>query len=297
VFSALIASSITTLASVAAAVIDTRLGVSTIVPQEWGWAGEDLSPEATQRYQTWRKILGLVVRILADTQALVGFTMLINAYINLRQQHDPTASLLDFQDAYMTLSVYLSCLASCSHLASLLVMRDYIDRHRTATTLRIILIVLFGTLLTVTIDLSEYAFQPFFVVMEKVLVNIMGMSRSAEFHLEYAAAPIIMMYIFWISIDQLVKPLRTRVQSLWPRVRSFTIRWALVWLRDDRRLGEAQYARITSPLKALGNFQLFSHPIIVFLLQLLFALVCLTFTLLLIFTPAPPRRPEDRALE
>jgi len=174
-------------------------------------------------------------------------------------------------------------------------MRDYIDRRRTVTTLRIIVIVLFGTLLTVTIDLSEYAFLPLFLVMEKVLINIMPMPRSVEYNLEYAAPPIVMFYIFWVSVSQLVKTLRIRVQNLWPKVRPFTIGWALDWLKDER-LGEARYTRMKRPLKALGNFLVFSHPIIVFLLQVLFAIVSLTFTLLLRFTHAPATRPEDRAL-
>lgn len=161
-----------------------------------------------------------------------------------------------------------------SHLASLQMMR--LDKNHTTTYLRVGVIVVFATFLTITIDLNRYAYQPAFVVMEQVLVNHLHFSEDVESVLEYLVPPLIMFWIFWISIAQLVEP------------------WNNCWLRQAVK-AKRRYSRLAPFGKAVLRFVVFGHPLAVFFLQVTFAGISVTCALLQRFTPAPQPTPSEIA--
>jgi hypothetical protein len=297
-----IASIWTTAASIIAAIIDGMLGYSTIIPpgmqRRLFPALSDDRLNERERLEFWQKISSLSIRVLADTQAFMGLSLITCAYINIPAAADSTG-VLGYQDAHFTLAVYLACLSSSSHVASLLVMRDQIDTHRTTTLIRVVVMSIFALLLTITIDLSSYAFQPFFVGLERLLIWKMHVPETAEWILEYALPPMVMIYIFWISITQLLFS-RTYLHHhalhlLWRKLRRFTIGFALDWLKSERRLGIERYDSIVSPVKTLIRFCVFSHPMVIFLLQIAFAVISLVFALCQKFTQAPVPTETERA--
>jgi hypothetical protein len=211
----------------------------------------------------WHIALQCYVLASADTAVISGAALLLSAYANLPLTSGSQRSPLDFQDAYFTLCTYL-CSAFCScHLASLLVLRDRVKRHPLSTRIRVGLLTVFAVLLTVTIDLSRYAFEPVFVEMERVLVFRMGLPVAFEYDfLEYFLPPLFMAYAFWISV------------------------YNLLWRPDEK---------VERPLwRKVLRFIVFSSPATVFALQLIFTLGSVTFVLLQKFTKAPPPTADER---
>lgn len=82
-------------------------GQSKILPTRWR-----SQRRALARYTRCRLLLATAVTVLADAQAFIGIVLLMSVYINLPQVEMSNASLLDFQDNYFTLAVYLACLSS-----------------------------------------------------------------------------------------------------------------------------------------------------------------------------------------
>lgn len=288
----------TTAASVWVKILNCKLGKAEIIPT---FIQTRLFEKPTgferHRLRLWRDILGLSVRVLEDTQGLMGLTLLICAYINLPQAVQPK-SVIDFQDTHFTLAVYLACLSSSSHLASLIVMRDFIDTHRIQTMIRVFMIMVLAILLTATVDLSALAFVPFFVVMERLLLWDWKMSPQVEFNLEYVVPPMVMVYIFWISISQLVASREAREQRLhkaWRAIRPYTIGLALDWPKHRDRLGPERYNRLTTPIKVFIKLCIFSNPLSMFLAQIASAILALVFVLMQKFTPAPIPTEAERA--
>jgi hypothetical protein len=121
--------------------------------------------------------------------------------------------------------VYNCCAFSSIHLASLLVLRDRIQNHPKTTYLRMVLLSIFGILLTVTISLSRYAFEPCFVLMQRFLVGHLKFSEESEFVLEYFLPAALISYIFWISIYQIVRRDKKPNPSLkrWQKILDFIV--------------------------------------------------------------------------
>jgi hypothetical protein len=158
-----------------------------------------------KRYSWWRKSLRAFIRVSGDTALITALALLVSAFVNLPLTSDRDSNLLQFQDAYFTLCVYTCCAFSSIHLASLLVLRDRVAKHPKSTYIRMTLLSIFGILLTVTISLSRYAFEPFFVEMQRFLVGCLKMSERFEFVMEYFLPAALITYIFWISIYQVVR--------------------------------------------------------------------------------------------
>jgi hypothetical protein len=178
-----------------------------------------------RRHSWWRNSLRAFIRVSGDTALITALALLVSAFVNLPLTSDRNSNLLHFQDAYFTLCVYTCCAFSSIHLASLLVLRDRIAKHPKSTYLRMILLSIFGILLTVTISLSRYAFEPFFVEMQRFLVGRLKMSEKFEFVMEYFLPAALITYIFWISIYQIVRREedQNRKQNLGQRMFRFMI--------------------------------------------------------------------------
>ncbi|KUJ15861.1 uncharacterized protein LY89DRAFT_735007 [Mollisia scopiformis] len=260
VISSVLCSLYTALASILLAGLDARYGKS------------------TTRYARCRHLLVTSVTVLADAQAFMGLALLTAAYLNLTQYQNANASVLDFQDAHFTLAgrEFDDALSpTSSHLASLLVLS--LDRYKMTTLIRVGVIISFAVFLTITIDVSEYAFEPAFIMMERVLIDYLHFSKGSENILEYFAPPMAMAWIFWISVAQLLEP------------------WKDCWLRKPARLRRQRYWQLARLAKAVIRFLVFGHPLAVLLLQVCFAGVSVACALLQKFTPAPSPTTSDIA--
>jgi hypothetical protein len=176
--------------------------------------------DTDKRTTWWRNSLRAFIRVSGDTALITALALLIAAFVNLPLTSDQNRNLLHFQDAYFTLCVYTCCAFSSIHLASLLILRDRIANHPRTTYLRMTLLSVFGILLMVTISLSRYAFEPFFVIMQRFLVGRLKFSERSEFVLEYFLPAAMITYIFWISIYQIVRRDHKQDESrkLWQRM-------------------------------------------------------------------------------
>jgi hypothetical protein len=217
-----------------------------------------------KKLKWWKSSLSAFIYISGDTALIYALALLISAYTNLRFTPDRTASLLHYQDAYFTLCTYMCCAFSSVHLASLLVLRDRIKHHRRTTTFRVLLLSIFGTMLIITVALSWPAFEPFFVLMDRLLVYRMKMPQNLEHFLEYFLPALGMTYIFWISVWQVLgrSVVDSRPRRKWKRVAHFLI---------------------------FGSWR------VVFVLQVCCAMLSICFILAQKFVTAPAPTPADRA--
>ena len=111
--------------------------------------------------------------------------------------HNPTMSVTNYQNMYFTTVVYVCCIASSSHVASLLVMRevDHFNSKPKVLKIRVGIVVIFAILLIITIALSEYAFEAFFVPWELFeLIAHPSPIRVAIFVINLA----VLWYLVWL---------------------------------------------------------------------------------------------------
>lgn len=130
--------------------------------------------------------------------------------------------------------------------------------------------------------------------MERVLVYGLHMTKGAENVLEFLTPPIIMFWVFFVSIAQLLEPMRAWISNLWPGILRYPFSPLLNWLRD-KKLGAKRYRRITGPIKTAIHFAVFTHPLVVLIIQVVFAGISVTCALLQKFTTAPIPTASDIA--
>jgi hypothetical protein len=124
-------------------------------------------------------------------------------------------------------------------------------------------------------------FRPFYII----LVNIAGMNRHAYSIFSSTTAAILLAYLFWVSIVNLTTPLKTWISSFVAQKCSpiRRIRWV-------DKICDTWYGR---KLKAVCSFCLFSTPLIIFIIQIGFAVVSLVFALAQKFSVAPEPNEQD----
>lgn len=262
------------------------------------WLSEGLNKEQKEKRKFWRKVLGKLILALADQQLVTGIALLISAYIILpsnpfKIEGDST----DYQDAYFTLVVYLCCLSSSTHLACIITAKHSGDELPQVTKIRIVLIILFSILLSVSISLNSYAFSPFFWFLATIL-NVLGASERTYRAFSYIVPIAIMLYLFWISIIQLADSLRGKItHSIHSTVGDFLVKRRLLHVISGilkMSLGKTLHDRLVLFIKGSFWFFLFSKSWVVFVLQIVFAIISLYFALSQKFTIAP--QPNEEAL-
>ena len=132
-----------------------------------------------------------------------GFALLVASFTSLPS--DPRSDD-EYLDGYIALVVYSCCVFSSTHIASLLVLRGRIGKHLISSLIRIILLSSFGIALCVAVDISRYAFEVAFVVMEKLLVERWHIDPELEHKLEDALPPVLMLVVYWNAIIALLRP-------------------------------------------------------------------------------------------
>jgi hypothetical protein len=274
--------------------IDNKLGTSPILPLP-----RFIYRTVEERNRKWWENLrtGLIEFILcaADNMAILGTSLLTSAYLDtfLVNANRGSLSVLNFQDMYFTMIVYDCCLASCTHIGSLLAIRGHLHGHVTSTYIRIVLFCIFATALCITIDLSEDAFQAFFVYAERLFILDMHWNETAETILvEYTAPVLAIGYLYWISIHPLLMDERVLAPS-W-----VVLRW-LTWpFRSFARLAKKTLKYLEDRnhtwLKTCLHYAIYSHPAAALLTHLVFTGVSISYLLLMKYTKARSPTVEER---
>ena len=114
-----------------------------------------------------RRILDRLILHFADQQLVTGFALLISAWVKLHtnavlESFDAETRNfylrfpnLGLPNAELSLIVFLCMVSSSSHLASVIVLREYIESHRSSARPRIILMAIFAAFLPGTIALCS----------------------------------------------------------------------------------------------------------------------------------------------
>jgi hypothetical protein len=144
-----IASLLTTIASIAAALLDAAVADPMALLPLWlqDWLSRGLSTQQIDNRKLWRRVLDRLILSFADQQLVTGFALLASGY------HTSFPGV-DGNDAHWNLVVYMSCLSSSTHLACVLTLRKYFVKHKVTAIMRVVLIILFSLLLIPSIIVS-----------------------------------------------------------------------------------------------------------------------------------------------
>jgi hypothetical protein len=311
-------------------VLDNKLGSSPIIPLPSFICSRTTNEARRKKWERLRAALIEYILCAADNLAVLGSALLISAYLDTFVHSGGNHySALNYQDVYFDTVLYQCCLISCAHISSLLAIKGHLHEHRTSTTIRIVIFSLFAIALCITIDLSEDAFQAFFVYAERVLIRDLHWTISTESWLvEYTSPAIVVVYLYWISIHPLMEG-ETRLLSLWQfLLRPFerfakVLRNILQSLRDrrNRKTGEHETERHkteenktesgqTKPevnesqhagrsmrwIRACLRFIIVSHPAVALMIHLLFTGVSMAYLLLLKFAKARSPTEQEKLL-
>jgi hypothetical protein len=262
-----------------------------------------------EQMKLWREVLIDFILTAADYMAIQGFALLASAYLNTfttaKRNH---LSALNYQDNYFTCLVYLCIIACTTHLASLLAIRSHLQDNLTSSKIRICIFVVFGLCLGVTLDLNEYAFQYFYVHAERFFISKLHWSAGLEkWAIEYAAPMGFIVWVYWIAIyhvlqatfDQLgAKILRILRRSAFLRELKQNILCCGCWSRRNQARTESdshKEAVAARWLKTLARWIFLSHPMVIFVVQLIFTAISIVFLLKQKYAKAPTPSAAERA--
>lgn len=186
----------------------------------------------------------------ADQQLVTGFALLISAWVKLHtnaalESIDPEdrGSYLRFPNtslpnAEFSLIVFLCMASSSSHLASVLVLREYMESHRSSARLRITLMVIFAAFLAVTIALASSLTAYFaWIIVEIFSVAVGENSAPPDWVLILILALCIVipmlaiLAIFWLCTLQVSPRLKGAVQR---KTRTMVLARLRRWFRLSR---------------------------------------------------------------
>lgn len=137
-------------------IIDNKLEAPTVLPLPKLICKVTFDNGERKRWQILRTALIDYILCAADNMGILGTSLLISAYLStFLTTNASNLSALNYQDNYFTAVVYSCCLASCTHIASLLAIKGHLKGHKTSIRVRIGLFSLFAIALCVTIDLNE----------------------------------------------------------------------------------------------------------------------------------------------
>ena len=234
------------------------------------------------RHKRWRSVLDRMILSLADQQLLTGLALMVAGYVkqgtNLRQAH-------------FTLIVYMCCLSSSSHLASIITLRKYLEEHPLTSIVRICLVVVFAVALFVSIVLNG-AFGPVFIPIGYILSPTGSNPLLAGI---FSFLPI--MWLFWTATLEVAPFWRETVKNFvrkhaWP----FCRKWLLIGVPLDfvrRGLKSAVEQTLRKVMAACFWYLLLLTPCSIFVLQVLFAATSMAMTLAQKFAKPGSDYPAD----
>lgn len=108
-----------------------------------------------KRYVFWGDVLEPIIISLADQQIVTGYAPLLTAYARLPFPLSHRGRL----PAQFGLVVYLSCVSGTTHLACMVVVALYLEKHPTLASIRLTLMILFGVFLIVSMGFHNASSQ------------------------------------------------------------------------------------------------------------------------------------------
>jgi hypothetical protein len=262
-----------------------------------------------ERLELWREVLIDYILTAADYMAVQGFALLASAYLNTfttaKIQH---LSVLNYQDNYFTSLIYICCIASTTHLASLLAIRHHLQDNPTSSKIRLIMFVVFGLCLGITLDLNEYAFQYFYVHAERLLISKLHWSVGFEkWMVEYITPMVFTVWVYGISIYYVLQAtfnefaaaaLQILRRSSFLRNLKQNILCCGCWRRrhKSKTKSDSVYgAFVFKWLKITASWIFLPHPMIIFAVQLVFTVISIVFLLEQKYAKAPEPTAAERA--
>ncbi|KAK8208546.1 hypothetical protein IWZ01DRAFT_345666 [Phyllosticta capitalensis] len=294
-----VAAVMTTGLAVCAAILDILHGTSdAVLPaktvnkihKRWG-----MGLEVKGRYSLTRKMIDRVMLSLADQQLLTGFAIMISFWLRYNDYNDHHRNHVD-------LVMYLSCLSSSSHLASVITLKRYFKEHSMTARLRMVLIFLYALFLTSSIIITM-PFPPFYQALVWLMNHLFSCddfdcTSTLPYIIFYFLTVVFVFYPFWVAFCQVFEGAK--------RLSQHGIRTAGHWmslsplrprLHLRQRLSKRS-PRLASAMESAGRgitaafwFVLFGDLHLAFVQQLFFVSISLAFVFLQKF--AEPPSPDD----
>ena len=283
VLSFVIASLLTTIASIAAALLDAAVADPMALLPLWlqNWLSRGLSTQQIENRKLWRRVLDRLILSFADQQLVTGFALLISGYIRAFPGVPGVGDDYINNGAHWNLVVYMSCLSSSTHLACVLTLRKYFGKHKVTAIMRVVLIVLFSLLLIPSIIMS-WCFEVFILPLTLLAAHEEEKGRPAGLVLGlwYAFQVLAYVYLFYTAVMQLLIHHHEKIMNwrLWHGLKKIlALQFLSVIFR--RLLGKRAHDWLAKWLGKLFWYLLFLSPGTVFVLQIFFATTSLVFTL------------------
>ena len=223
--------------------------------------------------------------------------MKLNSNVVLKEYLDADAfegtNIMHFPNLWLptaqfSLVVFLCMSSSCSHLACILVLREYMEDHQSAGRLRIRLIIVFAAFLAVTVALASSVTPYFMWIVAEPVSSAMDDKQLPDWALSLIVALciaiplLVVLAIFWLCTLQLMPRLKLRIQE---KLRSILLsrlrRWfqlIKIWhLGLVKALPERRRQPFTNFTKRCFWFLVLGNELAVFMLQILLALLSIVW--------------------
>lgn len=207
----------------------------------------------------YRRVLDRLILSFADQQLITGFALLLTGCVKIA---------MNLQGAHFTLIIYLSCLSSSSHLASVITLRKYFDAHRAIGILRVWLIAIFALLLVASLIAAQLF--SLFLTPSYNLYQLGGVGLFVAFtFVPYIISAIL--WLSWTAIIELLPDTRAKLKrwlrmKAWPFVKSWS-GLGFVWSFLQSQLHKTTCDRIRIGLWSVARYLLFLNPCMIFVLQ------------------------------
>ena len=300
---------ITTLASIAAAVLDYISGSDQpLLPCRWH--PSNITDAVRKKSVFAKNILDRLILDFADQQLVTGFALLISAWVKLHtnsalEQFDSAdrASLLRFPNyslpnAEFSLIVFLCMASSSSHMACILVLREYMEGHRSSARLRIVLMIVFACFLAVTIALASSLTAYFAWAVIGIFSVTINTNNAPEWALVLILALcmaiplLVVLGVFWLCTLQVTprfkKIVRTKLSSIvLARLRKW-FRLHTIWHSGLMRLMPTHWRQpFTKFVKRAFWFVILGNEFIIFAFQVVLAMLSIIWISLQRLASAP----------
>ena len=259
------ASILTTVASMVAAWLDAcLLDEETFFPKRLQTScNKHRDPSTMTTHKRWRNVLDRLILALADQQLLTGLAILVAGYIKESE---------NLAGAHFTLIVYMSFLSSSTHLASIITLRKYLQKHPITSNLRICLVLIFACALIISTVLAS-AFGPFLFAIGTVIRYLPGPDLLLSNNI-FGYLPVI--WLFWTALFEVSPQLKSRLKALlrermW---RSFKRVFRLEAFSAvlEHFLGHSKSNMLRRMSVMLIRYCVFSSPGSIFILQVVLAM-------------------------
>ena len=289
VLSFVIASFMTTLASVLAMLLDQAFDTKGhFTPRApLTYIRERFLENEWRKHYAWRPFLDPLIIGFGDQQLITGYAVLLSGWVKVRVvvlfyylvlivRIQVSQNTFTVQGAHFVLILYICALSSSSHLAALITLRKYFRKYKLIAKIRLTLVVVFAIFL-LTSMIVAIALPPAIIVNQHGTTLSKGRVQRLSF-----LVPLFLILIGFSTalVCILYDPEGRGIES--PPSSSGSSLQALVRRLTDSKLEKRTYlVRSMCParLGLLLVFYLFLNPAIAFVVQILLAILSATLVL------------------